>query len=96
MLCVFITSLLYRIPIGDQIDGLPLAAGAVFLIFLFERRHSRSFLHIQPHQTVGVFVLFQLRLITLCYANAIHLICDPLAQHLEEPLARSLKELAVI
>ena len=30
------------------------------------------------------------------YANAIHLICDPLAQHLEEPLARSLKELAVI
>lgn len=29
-------------------------------------------------------------------ANAIHLICDPLAQHLEEPLVRSLKELAVI
>ena len=30
MLCVFITSLLYHIPIGDQIDGLPLAAGAAF------------------------------------------------------------------
>lgn len=32
----------------------------------------------------------------ICYANAIHLICDPLAQHLEGPLVRSLKELAVI
>ena len=57
-----------------------------------------SFSTYSPHQ-IGKGVVCRIythRLITLYYANAIHLICDPLAQHLEEPLARSLKELAVI
>ena len=32
------------------IDGLPLAAGAVFPVLLFKCGHLFSFLHIQPHQ----------------------------------------------
>lgn len=45
------------------------------------------------HMILGVAVC---RLRAPHIASAIHLICDPLAQHREEPLVRRRKELAVI